>query len=111
MKLISFIEMLHQHSFSKKSDVFMAVSIIAEALTPQLSDEEFSESVLTRAKNGTVKFNPKKIHPMYRHFVPILQSALKNDPDDRPSAQQIYKVLLEMRDRSMTDGIHQRTVT
>lgn len=111
MKLISFIEMLHQHSFSKKSDVFMAVSIIAEVLTPQLSDEEFSESVLTRAKNGTVKFNPKKIHPMYREFVPILQSALKNDPDERPSAQRIYKVLLEMRDRSMADGIHQRTVT
>ncbi|KAI7881476.1 kinase-like protein [Lichtheimia hyalospora FSU 10163] len=107
-KAVAAPEMLHQHSFSKKSDVFMAASIIAEALTPQLSDEEFAENVLARAKNGTVNFNPKKIHPMYRQFVPILKHALVNDPDDRPSAQQIYKCLLEMRHLSMKEGVRQR---
>ncbi|KAI9310362.1 kinase-like domain-containing protein [Dichotomocladium elegans] len=94
-------EMLKYKQFSKESDVFMCAVILAEVMTPSLSDEEFARDVLGRSQDGSVAFNKEKIHPMYKTFMQLLEKALSNEPLQRPTAETIYKWLHETRGLSM----------
>ncbi|KAI7867684.1 kinase-like domain-containing protein [Spinellus fusiger] len=79
------------------SDVFMAMVILCEIMTFEMSDEEFLAKVLIRHKKSNVTFCSDQIHPAYRGFLHILKAGLNNHHRHRPSAQDVFTYLEAMR--------------
>jgi serine/threonine protein kinase len=96
-KYVAAPEMLRYNKFSKASDVFMAIVIIAEMMTADLSDEEFSSKILHRSRFGYVSFSSAPIHKRYAAFFPLLEAGLSNDPKERPNASAVLKFLVKMK--------------
>ncbi|KAI7898617.1 kinase-like domain-containing protein [Cokeromyces recurvatus] len=91
-------EMLRSHKFSKASDIFMAMLIVAELLTADLSDAEFYRQILKRNRStGEVSFSSDHIHKRYEMFFQLLKLGLSNDPLKRPTASSILECLLKMK--------------
>jgi serine/threonine protein kinase len=90
-------EMLRFQEFSKASDVFMAIVIIAEMMTADLSDQEFSKQILHRNRSGCVSFSSKPIHNRYAAFFPLLEIGLSNEPTERPTAGTVLEYLVKMK--------------
>lgn len=87
----------------------MAMLIIAEIMTPNLSDSEFQDLVLSRRKDGSVDFRADAINPMYSSFFHILQRGLHTDPKQRPDAIDLLYYFETMRKDSLTNLFHKNT--
>jgi hypothetical protein len=90
-------EMIEYGTFSKASDVFMAMVIIAELTSVNKSDELFEKNVLQRQSNGHVALVTKYIPRRYKQFYPLLRAGLKNDAALRPTAKDVLECLLNMK--------------
>ncbi|KAG0165665.1 hypothetical protein DFQ28_001717 [Apophysomyces sp. BC1034] len=96
-------EMIQHGVFRKESDIFMAMLIVAEVMTPNLSDKEFQEHVLSRHKDGSVNFRTAAINPIYSPFYGVLQRSLHSDPKQRPDALSMLFYFEAMRKESLTN--------
>ncbi|KAF7724469.1 hypothetical protein EC973_000978 [Apophysomyces ossiformis] len=96
-------EMIRHGLFTKKSDIFMAMLIVAEMMTPSLSDKEFQERVLSRTSNGSVEFRPDGLNPIYKSFFPILRTGLHPDAKMRPDALYLLQYFEDMRHISLAN--------
>ncbi|RCH87018.1 hypothetical protein CU097_006262 [Rhizopus azygosporus] len=90
-------EMIEYGIFSKASDVFMAMVIIAELTSVNKSDELFEKNVLQRQSSGHVAVVTKYIPRRYKQFYPLLRAGLKNDAALRPTAKDVLECLLNMK--------------
>jgi hypothetical protein len=91
-------EMISKREFRKASDVFMATLIAAELMTGDLSDEAFQEKVLLREPGGRVNPSCEGLPKKFDAFFTIIEAGLRNEPEERPSAEDILKKLLIIRD-------------
>ncbi|KAI8886246.1 kinase-like protein [Backusella circina FSU 941] len=93
-------EMIAKREFRKASDVFMATLIAAELMTGDLTDEAFQKKVLRRDSEGQVNPSCASLNKSFQAFFTILKAGLRNDPEDRPTANNILHKLLLIRDGS-----------